>query len=549
MKLTGSKRKGQHLQKNIGDIAKEPKNSPAFPETIIIDKKTEKKGSTKRRALVFFLTVLAVASLSVYFYVQTALSTRPPVKLEPRPDRITHEDLASPTPSAQPIDAQSLASGIYNRDTAKYTFLVLATDAEGGNTDVIIVVSFDTTLGALEVVSIPRDTLVNVSWSLKKANSIYASMRQRHGWEERSLDNGMSATVETFADLLGFEVDYWVLVDMRAFVALVDAIDGVEFDVPVNMNYTDTAGGLSIQYSRGLQRLSGKQALEVLRYRSGYSDADVSRINTQQDFLMSAAQQILAKRNSLSVNELASIILRYVKTDIDLSSLIWFGNQFIKINANSINFSIMPGNYQDYVGNQSYVTILLEEWLELINDKLNPYVEEVKPDSVSILTRGSDRYLYVTDGNRQGDSSWGSYSTGYISSISEPSGSGTSGNSSIGGEIPAYAQTTHDNVSEQNTNGHIEVTPVEDSIVEIEEELIEAPETIEEEYSESDIDEPIEIDIGDNNPDFEDHEQFWEEPPTIEAPEDSYIASIEPQEQIEPQEEIESPDSLNEYAE
>ncbi|MCL2044866.1 MAG: LCP family protein [Oscillospiraceae bacterium] len=442
MKITGSKRKAQHLSKNISDTTKVPPES--FDKTE--DNKIKGKTSIKKRIAVIVLSVIAIASVSIYFYIKTALSTRPPVKLEPRPDRPPLDDTVSPNPQTVANGEQALAAGNTVRDMAKYTFLLLATDAEGGNTDVIMVASFDTTDGKIDVVSIPRDTLVNVSWSLKKANSIYSNMRQRHGWEEKSLNDGMHATVETFADVLGFEVDYWVLVDMRAFVALVDAIDGVDFEIPVSMNYVDEAGGLSIHYSRGMQHLSGRQALEVLRYRAGYSDQDIGRINTQQSFLMSAASQILAKRSSLSVNELANIILKYVKTDIDLSSLIWFANQFLKINVDAIEFDVMPGNYHDWVGNQSYVTIYLDEWLELINEKLNPFIESVTSDSVSILTRGTDRYLYATDGNRRGDATWGQYSTGIISSSTTSTDSSTSSSSSSGGSGSEYQPPTSSTV-------------------------------------------------------------------------------------------------------
>jgi hypothetical protein len=72
---------------------------------------------------------------------------------------------------------------------------------------------------------------------------------------------------------------------------------------------------------------------------------------------------------------------------------------------------MMPGAI-DYVGRQSYVTVLVDEWLEVINNKLNPFDRDIEFDDLSILTRGADRRLFVTDGNWQGDSTWGSSSLG-----------------------------------------------------------------------------------------------------------------------------------------
>ena len=414
MKLTGSNKGGRHLNKNV-------KNGAAATQRAVNHGKTETKPKQVKRSRkipVIVFALIAVVGVSVYFFVSTALSTAPQVKPDPsRPLRLMPDDKwDSKTPGLTANNPGGDGSQSA-RDPSKYTFLVLGSD-DGANTDVIMFVTFDTANASLNVVSIPRDTLINVSWSLKKANSVLANMRYKHGWDDKALAASMDATKEVFSDILGYVVDYWVIVDLKAFEALVDAIDGVEFDIPVRMYYTDPYAGLVIDYQPGKQRLNGKQAAEVVRFRSGYANADIGRIDTQQNFLSSAAQQILAKRNSLSVTELAGIFLKYVKTDLDLSDLIWFGNQFIKMNASKINFEIMPGNYVDAVGNQSYVTIYVNDWLELVNSKLSPLLADITASDVSILTRGSDRYLYVTDGNRQGDPTWGTGSTGISASNS-----------------------------------------------------------------------------------------------------------------------------------
>jgi len=293
------------------------------------------------------------------------------------------------------------------RDTAKYTFLVLGTDYGEYNTDVIMAVTFDTANHTLNVVNIPRDTLVNVSWRLKKANSILANMRARHSGEDNAETKTMDATIEAFADVLGYKADYWVQVNLKAFVTLVDAVGGVDFDVPVNMNYVDKAGGLSIKYTAGKHHLSGQQALEVLRFRAGYSTGDIGRVGTQQAFLKSAAEQILENKSSLSITDLAEVLINNVKTDVKLTDMIWFGKEFMKLDAEDISFYTLPGNISDSIQSQSYVTIYVDEWLELLNERLSPLNAQITADDLSILTRGADRKLYVTDGNWRGDASWG----------------------------------------------------------------------------------------------------------------------------------------------
>ena len=354
--------------------------------------------------LVLIMAVILGAVVFAYFYFKSAISNAPDMRANPRGEE--RLDVAGTENILRP--GQGAGSSGIVRNTNKYTFLVLGADQGEYNTDVIMVVTFDAAVHKLDVVNIPRDTLVNVSWNTKKANSLLANMRAKHRGEEDSESKALQSTIGQFAGVLGFETDYWVLVNLQAFVSLIDAIDGVDFYVPVNMNYDDRAGGLSIHYSEGTHHLSGQQAVEVMRYRAGYSSGDIGRIGTQQSFLKSAAQQILEKKGSLSVIDLARIFLSNVKTDLKLDDLIWFGYEFMKLDADDIGFHMLPGNFSDSFRGNSYVSIYVDEWLEIVNNILNPFDCEIKAGDVSILTRGPDKRLYVTDGNRQGDASWGS---------------------------------------------------------------------------------------------------------------------------------------------
>ena len=125
------------------------------------------------------------------------------------------------------------------RSGDKYTFVVLGMDDGNGNTDTMMAVTFDTQAYQLTAVSIPRDTLVNVSWSVKKANTLYAY-------------GGTDVVIEGLADILGYEVDFYVIVDLEAFQVMVDAIGGVDYDVPVTMNYEDPYQNLYIHLNQGM---------------------------------------------------------------------------------------------------------------------------------------------------------------------------------------------------------------------------------------------------------------------------------------------------------
>lgn len=414
MKLFGGKRGGRHLLKNAGKKSKS--GDTAKDKSIASAEDASKPGSGKKRLsrkkiiIISSITGALLIGLvaSAYFYLRYG-GEAPQQRDAPRgPDLVW--DFDPDDPDAPPIAVPVDTPDDIERDQSKYTFLITGTDATG-NTDVIMVAAFDSDDYTLEVVSIPRDTLMNVSWNLKKANSIQSTMRQKYRGQDNAEELAMQDTIKHFADILGFEVDFWVTVNLRAFVSLIDAVGPIEFYVPVNMYYSDSAQNLYINYSKGTHRLNGKQALEILRFRAGYSNADIGRINTQQQFLTAAVKQILANKNSINVITLANVFLRDVRTDLQIGHLTWLGREFLKLNVENVNFTVLPGAI-DWARGADYVTIFVDEWLEIVNSKLNPWSKEITAEDVSILTRGPDRKLYVTDGNWQGDSSWGASSLG-----------------------------------------------------------------------------------------------------------------------------------------
>ena len=348
--------------------------------------------------------VLGITAVALGLLAYVKMGAKPPdVVLAPETPPVVVVDSNEHLPDATPVQPNTPVEEV--RDKEKFTFLVLGTDDGNGNTDVIMLATLDTskTRGySLNVVNIPRDTLVNVSWTPKLANTIYSVMKSK-GTEK----DEMAGVREKFAALTGYKVDFFVVVDLKAFVALVDAVGGIYFDVPRNMNYSDPEQNLYINITKGPQTLSGAKALQLVRFRSGYASADIGRIEMTQQFLMAAAKQILENKSSIKISSIANIFLSYVKTDLDLDNVLWFAKEIFKLNAENISFDTIPANTNDSVGGRSYVTIYVNEWLEMINEKLNPFSVPITLDNVSIYTRGADKKLYVTNGVYEGSQSWG----------------------------------------------------------------------------------------------------------------------------------------------
>ena len=139
--------------------------------------------------------------------------------------------------------------------------------------------------------------------------------------------------------------------DLTGFAALVDAIGGVDFEVPIDMNYDDPYQDLHIHFSAGMQHLTGEEALKVVRFRhnndgSGYGSEDIGRMETQQAFLKAVAKQTLTLSNLDKISEFANIFNAYVETDLSLGNLAWLGKEAISMGADAVSFSTLPGEWK-----------------------------------------------------------------------------------------------------------------------------------------------------------------------------------------------------------
>ncbi|MDR2420687.1 MAG: LCP family protein [Oscillospiraceae bacterium] len=407
-----------------------------------LQKPEKKKLSLAVKISASAVLLIAALAVGVLAFIKHG-GQAPEVKHSPT---TPHAPLQSASPSAPPTgDAETSAPPASVRDKNKFTFVVFGTDAGGGNTDVIMVATLDTGKNTLNVVNIPRDTLVNVSWSTKKVNSLLAYMK------------GPEGAVTKLADMLGYEVDFYAVVDLKAFESLVDAVGGIDFEVPRNMEYDDPAQNLSIHIAKGMRHLSGKDALGVVRFRkgnnnTGYASGDIGRIETQQKFLIAAAGQILEKKSSINIASLANIFLKYVKTNLGLQELVWFGKEIFKLSIEGVSFTTLPGNINDSINGDSYVTIYLEQWIELINEKLNPFSAPITTANLSIYTRDANKQLYVTDGHYEGKESWGRGSSSSSSSTPKPTAAATAPPPAATGDMDAGTEETPPGAAETPEN-------------------------------------------------------------------------------------------------
>ena len=286
-----------------------------------------------------------------------------------------------------------------------YTVLILGRDTGGGgNTDTMLLASYDVTNQKATVMSIPRDTMVNVSWDIKKINSVYNT----YGGGDR----GIQALYKEISQLVGFEPDYQVIVEWEAVGEIVDAMGGVWFDVPRNMNYDDPYQDLHIHQEKGYRLLTGDDAMQVLRYRHdndmryGYPDGDLGRIKTQQAFLTAMVDQLLQIKNVTKINQFIQVFQNNVETDLSFQNILWFAQQAILggLSMENVEFVTMPNRTascwsRTYHNYQSYVVPSADELLELVNTKLSPYTEVFTLSDLDIMSVNSDGSISSSTGH------------------------------------------------------------------------------------------------------------------------------------------------------
>ena len=286
-----------------------------------------------------------------------------------------------------------------------YTVLILGRDTGGGgNTDTMLLASYDVTNQKATVMSIPRDTMVNVSWDIKRINSVY----NYYGGGDR----GIQYLYKEIAQLVGFEPDYQVVVEWDAVGQIVDAMGGVWFDVPRNMNYDDPYQDLHIHQEKGYRLLTGDDAMQVLRYRHdndmryGYPDGDLGRIKTQQAFLTAMVDQLLQIKNVTKINQFIQVFQNNVETDLSFQNILWFAQQAILggLSMENVEFVTMPNRTascwsRTYHNYQSYVVPSADELLELVNTKVSPYTEVFTLSDLDIMSVNSDGSISSSTGH------------------------------------------------------------------------------------------------------------------------------------------------------
>jgi len=222
-------------------------------------------------------------------------------------------------------------------------FLMLGTDKDETRTDLILLCHYDADENVINAMQIPRDTMVETTRHDKKINSAYGCK------------DGLKKVKDEVYNLTGIYTDKYIVLNFEGFRKLVDALGGVEYTVPVNMEYTDPAQNLYINLKKGRQILDGEKAEMFMRFRqnndgSGYAEGDIGRLKAQKGFYKAVVKKILSFEGIMNIGGVMESVGGNLKTDFQIKDLFSHIGDFRRMNESSVNVFLLPGN-SEYINN------------------------------------------------------------------------------------------------------------------------------------------------------------------------------------------------------
>lgn len=278
----------------------------------------------------------------------------------------------------------------------KALILGISTDQVGVDlTDTIMVASYNPNTQKATLLSIPRDTYTGKNTArataYEKMNALYS---RKHRPDE---------TLAAVNEITGLNIQYYVVVKTEALIKLVDAIGGVTFNVPIDMDYDDDSQNLHIHLKAGEQKLDGDKAEQVVRFRhnnnmtsfpSEYGDNDIGRMRTQRDFVMQVIKQTARPENIFKLGEILEIAHENLITNIDLNVAKDYIPYAVEFDTENLITATLPGTVPSLktTNNVSIFVVNKKEAKELIEEIfLNRDINETEGEATENTTSESEK--------------------------------------------------------------------------------------------------------------------------------------------------------------
>ena len=283
------------------------------------------------------------------------------------------ETIASSKPRGDSVNFLLLGMDIGSTDNTA--------DKSIKRTDTMMLINYNKSTKAIQVISIPRDTLITESGSNYKINAAY-------------IKGGDTKVKSVVDNLLGIQINYIVKIDYKAFRDFIDAIGGVDMEIAQDMIYDDDGQNLHINFKGGTTvHLNGQKAEEFFRWRknndgTGLATGDLGRIENQHKFIEKVASKCKTPTIIFKVPKILNSIAENMDTNLTSMEMINYGTKFLT--SKGIEMKTLEGTPNTIKG-QSYFVFEKSKNKQLLDSLSTGQVtslsdsEDIKDYSIMVL--------------------------------------------------------------------------------------------------------------------------------------------------------------------
>jgi LCP family protein required for cell wall assembly len=323
----------------------------------------KKKKKKKRRIVTWMLTPLLVIVLSAVAYGTFLYNKAESVVNK------TYKPVNTITKRAEAIDPKFdnfsiLLIGVDDSETRNF--------GKGTRSDALMVVTLNKEENSLKLVSIPRDSYVKIPG---RANKTRINAAHAFG--------GTELAIETVQEVLDIPIDYYVKMNFNAFIDVVDAVDGIEVEVPyliTEQDSKDTPGAITLQ--PGLQNLDGEEALALARTR--HADSDIYRGLRQQEIIKAILKKAISVNSITKQTDILDAVGSNMETNLsfsDIKSLISYA-----LSGKSLSFETLPLDGSDSTIGGAYYYQLDPQSLENVISQLQTHLHGDTANTAEAVT-------------------------------------------------------------------------------------------------------------------------------------------------------------------
>jgi len=259
--------------------------------------------------------------------------------------------------------------------TEPFSILLMGVDSEkdgldssaAANGDALILVTFNPSTSNITMLSIPRDSYVPIACF----NGQYENKITHAAW------NGTDCMIKTIENFLEVPIDYYVKINFKGVVGLVNALGGITVDVPQKLCTGNSDRGQMVCVNQGLQKLNGEQALVLARNRHQLAGGDLDREQNQQLVIKGILNELKNIRSIDQITGILNSISKNIDTNFTTDQILSFyniGKELLLTNGDiKITSLLLQGNGQmiydenmglilwDYILNPDSVTAVSNE--------------------------------------------------------------------------------------------------------------------------------------------------------------------------------------------